>query len=453
MQRLGRWFLAGVVLAWGVSCRTPEAIFQEPSLPGYVPLAVPPAAERWLQLGDRLAICGDSITEQKMYSRILEDYLTVCAPQYGVGVRQYGWSGEKASGFLGRMTNDCLRFGPTLATLCYGMNDHEYRPYEDRIGQTYRQNLTAVVRAFKAHGVRVIVGSPGCVGKVPHWVKTADGTVEDLNRNLGTLRNLALEVAVQEGAGFADVFLPMMRAGTLGRQRYGTNFMIAGNDGVHPDWAGQAIMAYAFLRAMGLDGEIGTFFVDLSRNTIQVTAGHEVVSSVGRTFTLRSHRYPFPACLPAEMIPAGVQPAFPSCDLPVGQETASVRAAFALVPFHQELNRLMLVARNGTAPRYRVRWGNQSKVFTAAELRRGINLAAEFEVTPFAAAFARVDAAVATKQAFETRQVKQVFHGAEGRADWEGAVRRTEAERQRLVSAIQAAFVPVVHTISLVAKP
>ena len=94
-----------------------------------------------LRQGDRLAICGDSITEQKMYSRLMEDYLTVCEPELNVTVRQYGWGGERAPGFLARMTNDCLRFKPTIATTCYGMNDHEYRTYEDRIGQTYRDEL------------------------------------------------------------------------------------------------------------------------------------------------------------------------------------------------------------------------------------------------------------------------------------------------------------------------
>src|SRR6266404_6209909 len=91
-----------------------------------------------LKKGDRLAICGDSITEQKMYSRIMEDYLTMCVPELQVEVRQYGWSCERAPGFLARMTNDCLRFKPTVATPCYGMNDHEYRPYEEKIGQVYR---------------------------------------------------------------------------------------------------------------------------------------------------------------------------------------------------------------------------------------------------------------------------------------------------------------------------
>src|SRR5262245_41310005 len=98
------------------------------------PEKAPRATKLLLQPGDKLAICGDSITEQKMYSRIMEDYLTVCVPELNVTVRQYGWSGERAPGFLKRMTNDCLRFHPTIATTCYGMNDHEYRSYEPRIG-------------------------------------------------------------------------------------------------------------------------------------------------------------------------------------------------------------------------------------------------------------------------------------------------------------------------------
>src|ERR1035438_3679362 len=161
-----------------------------------------------LESGDRLAICGDSITEQKMYSRIMEDYLTMCVPDLKVTVRQFGWSGERAPGFLARMTNDCLRFKPTIATTCYGMNDHEYRAYEDRIGQTYRDSSTAIVEAFKANGVRVVEGSPGCVGKIPSWQKRTNDTVLDLNLNLCHLRNIDIEIAEKEGVGFADVFWP-----------------------------------------------------------------------------------------------------------------------------------------------------------------------------------------------------------------------------------------------------
>ena len=102
----------------------------DPYFEKFQPVKAPAPAGSLLKTGDRLAICGDSITEQKMYSRAMETYLTVCVPQLQVTVRQYGWGGETAQGFLGRMTNDCLRFHPTIATTCYGMNDHGFRPYE-----------------------------------------------------------------------------------------------------------------------------------------------------------------------------------------------------------------------------------------------------------------------------------------------------------------------------------
>src|SRR5882762_7278122 len=225
------------------SAQTVAPLLNEAQLEKSKLLKAPKPSGLVLRQGDRLAICGDSITEQKMYSRIMEDYLTMCVPDLQIEVRQYGWSGERAPGFLARMTNDCLRFKPTVATTCYGMNDHEYRPYEDRIGKTYRDNSIAIVESFKAHGVRVVQGSPGCVGKMPGWVKTASGTVEDLNLNLCNLRNIGIEIADQEQVGFADVFWPMLTAGFEARKRYATNYDIAGTDGVHPGWAGHGVMA------------------------------------------------------------------------------------------------------------------------------------------------------------------------------------------------------------------
>jgi len=109
------------------------------------------------------------------------------------------------------------------------------------------------VRSFKEHGTRVVLGSSGCVSK----------KAEALNLNLCQLRNLDIEIADQEQVGFADVFWPMFTAGRAAQQRYATNYAIAGGDGVHPGGAGHLIMAYAFLHGLGLDGEIGTYTVDL----------------------------------------------------------------------------------------------------------------------------------------------------------------------------------------------
>ena len=43
---------------------------------------------------DFLAICGDSITEQKLYSLYIEDYLLMCRPHANLRAMQFGWGGE-----------------------------------------------------------------------------------------------------------------------------------------------------------------------------------------------------------------------------------------------------------------------------------------------------------------------------------------------------------------------
>ena len=212
-----------------------------------------------------------------------------------------------------------------------------------------------MVEAFKAHGVRVVLGSPGPVSKLPGWVKSTNGTVEDLNLNLCRLRNIDVAIAEKEKVRFADVFWPMLTGDFIGMQDYGTNYAIPGNDGVHPLWAGHTLMAYAFLKALGLDGDLGTFTVDLKRNKIKVSAGHKVLSTKPGEFTIESSRYPFCACAPFGQAGAN----YPVCGLDGVESENSIRSGMTLVPFNQELNRLMLVIKNGKAATVQWRPGHR----------------------------------------------------------------------------------------------
>ncbi len=402
----------------------------DPYFAAFKPIKAPQTEGLLLEKGDRLAICGDSITEQKMYSRIMETYLTVCVPQLEITVRQFGWSGEVAPGFLNRMKNDCLRFDPTIATTCYGMNDHRYQPYKAEFGDKYRTSSQAIIRMFKDHDVRVIQGSAGTVGKMPSWVKQAQGTIKDLNLNLLELRNIDVRLALEEKVNFADVFLPMLIEGFNAKQEYGSDYMISGKDGVHPGWAGQLVMAYAFLEAMGLDGEIGSISLDLSSGKAKSSDGHKVLLSNKNHIKLESTRYPF-------------------CATGEPDKDSSIRSGMTLVPFNQKLNRFMLKVSNAKEERYKITWGETARSYSTAELAEGVNLAADFHINPFSEAFNKVDSAVIKKQAYETKQIKRLFHGEEGRADMEMTAALTEKTRAPMAKAIQQAFVPVKHTIRI----
>ena len=398
------------------------------------PRQAPAPGPLLLKEGDKLAIIGDSITEQKMYSRIIETYLTACVPELKITARQFGWSGETAEGFLRRMTNDCLRFLPTVATLNYGMNDHHYRTFDEENALWYRQKYSAVVAGLQDIGARIVLGSPGCVGKVPTWTHSDAYTRDELNISLLAFRDIDIDIAKDLNTRFADVFWPMYKAGFEAQTRYGTDYNISGKDGVHPGWAGHLIMAYAYLRAMGLDGDIGTLTVDLSAQTATATAGHTVESFKDNTLTVTSAKYPFCA----------------------GGETNhdnTIRSGASLVPFFEELSRFRLVVNNATATNYSVIWGQTTNTYTSAQLANGINLAADYVDNPFCDAFKKVDEAVAAKQAYETKQIKQVFHSKEAKADMTKAAETTDAERTPLAAAIAAAMVPVRHNIVIQALP
>ena len=438
-----RWMLLGIVLVSTLASSQEPAVQlgpyvyeEKPEGEAFAklnPRKAPEPGPMLLRKGDRLAIIGDSITEQRMYSLLIESYLVACLPELEISVRQYGWSGEKTDGFLRRMDNDCLRFDPTVATLSYGMNDTRYRPFDINNGRWYSDHYTAIVRKFKAAGTRVVVGSPGCSGKLATWVSRRVGTLEEHNQHLCALRDIAMEVAANEEVSFADVFWPMYKASVFAPTRYpgdGTDpYELAGRDGIHPGWAGHAIMAYAFLRGLGLDGDLATIEIDVANQSAKATAGHEVLSFDGGMLKLKSSRYPFCAAGPAD-------------------RDDSVRSGLTFVPFDEELNRFQL-KMTGLTGLATVRWGGESRTYSPGQLERGVNLAAEFRDNPFVPAFERVKTAVAAKQAFETRQIKRVFHGARGKKDMETAVRETEAEREPLVKAVKRSVRPVTHSIQI----
>jgi lysophospholipase L1-like esterase len=390
-----------------------------------------------LKPGDHLAVVGDSITEQRLYSVFMEDYLLMCQPQLKLRITQFGWGGETAPGFAGRMDNDMLRFQPTAATTCFGMNDGGYSPMTADKAQRYREGQTTIVRRAKRAGVRlIVVGSPGCVDADTFRNDPAQAAM--YNKTLLAERDIAQEVAQAEGVSFADVIDPMLEVMAKAKARFGKQYPLAGGDGVHPGPNGHLVMAYALLKGLGCDGNLGRITVDLAEGKAEGSEGHEVLSSSGGVVEVQSSRYPF--CFQGD-------PASPN----------STRGVIRFFPFNQDLNRLLLVVRGGQAARYQVSWGKSTKTFTAAGLAAGVNLAAEFLDNPFSGPFEKVEAKIRQQQDYETPLVKSLIHSLPDYKrmlpDEESTLDRLAAEGIRrdkaLFDAAAAAVTPVRHQIRI----
>jgi lysophospholipase L1-like esterase len=337
-----------------------------------------------LKAGDRLAICGDSITEQKIYSRFIEEYLLACHPELNLTIMQFGWGGERALGFLNRMDNDLKGFAPTVVTTCYGMNDGSYTAYTDAIGKNYQDPLRTVVEKLKAQGVTVVVGSPGAVDSTSYRKDPAAAKV--YNENLAHLGELAKQVATDNGMPFADVHTPMMEAMTAAKAALGDAFLVCGGDGVHPGADGHLIMAYAFLKGLGVDGDLGTITVDM-KGASTATGGHKVLGGTNGTANIESSRYPF-------------------CFFGGPQDPGGTACMLPFLPFAQDLDRFLLVVKGLTTAQAKVTWGETSKTFARADLEKGINLPVEFLSNPFGKAWANLDSAVAQQETWETFMIK-----------------------------------------------
>jgi lysophospholipase L1-like esterase len=399
------------------------------------------AAAGGLKDGDHVAVVGDSITEQKQYSVFIEAYLVACQPAKGLSATQFGWGGETAPGFLGRMTTDFAPFKATVATTCYGMNDGGYSPLDDKKAKTYRDAQTKIVRRMKEAGVRfVVVGSPGCVDadtfrKDANNPKQAGELSAMYNKTLGGLSQIAKEVAAQEAVAYADVFGVMADVMPKAKAKYGPDYHVAGRDGVHPDANGHLLMAYAFLKGLGVSGDVGTITVDAAAGKAEGGDGHRVqkASLDGNAVTVEveSARYPF-------------------CTFGDPKSPSSTRGVLEFVPFHQDLNRYTLVVKGLKGEKATVTWGGASKTFPAADLAKGVNLAAEFPDNPFAKPFQAVLAAVQKKQAFETPMVKSFLHGL---PDFERLLPEEKETFAKLKAAMLEKYKPMAGTVTEAVKP
>lgn len=388
-----------------------------------VPLSALPA-------NTRLALCGDSITEQMRYTAYVEAYLLACAGRTDISVFQFGWGGENADQFRNRVTRgDLDAFKPTAVTIAYGANDgggQAWQPWMQTMWSgRMKAALATVAERYPATIAATVIVSPT-------WFQVhSDGsnakTIDGANDTLAHFRGIDLALATERRVGFADVRSRMVTSATAAMAKLGAGYRFGGNDGVHPGPAGHLLIAHEVLKSLGVTGTIATITVG-KNGKASASAGHQVTNTTGGRLTITSARYPF--CPAYERSSAADR----------------LESILPFLPFTQELNRFTLVVEHLDAPQATVTWGDETHTFSAGELAAGVNLMATFSRTPFDEAFAQVMARIATKQVKERDMIKAAGDPTAAKSAWTVA---DVTDRDALDAAVHAAIVPVTHTIIL----
>jgi len=413
-------------------------------------LSISSAADQ-VQKGDVVAICGDTLSNPRGYSAMIEMYLLVCQKGGPVRTAQFCQGNDCIKYLWARGVKPILEIHPTVVTTCYGMEDGYFFPVDAPalVGtkgafETYSNTLRSLIREFKSNGVRmVVVGSPGAV-KTENFIPRYQHNIVDYNRTLAVFRDIARRVAKEEDCPFANVHDLMLDVMGKAKRKYGDAYHVCGADGWRPAENGQLVMAYAFLRAMGCDGDIGKIEIDIAKGNATASNGHKVVSYNGGEVKVESSRYPF-------------------CFSGRPDDPAATTGIIEFFPFNEELNRFTLVV-NGLASseNVRVAWGAAAnKVYSAADAAEGINLAAEYLNNPFCEPFKTILATVRKKQDWETPfyrdRLSKISSLKNDIKDFDPELAESLDQlapalvqvHSRMSDTLSASVLPVVHTIKV----
>ncbi len=304
-----------------------------------------------LQAGDRLVFLGDSTTEQRIYTRYVMNYFTLRYPGVNISFRNAGLHGDTAPKALKRLQRDVLSLKPTVVSICLGMNDGAAREFNQDAYTRYMTGMTGLVTELKKAGVKVVLLSPSCVDldrraafKGKNWT---------YNDTLGKLGAGVKELAVNEKQTYYDLHALMLDVQKKAKVENAKFTMIP--DAVHPDRAGQAVMAYALLKALGCTDQPSSLEINVTKSTIAPTRCKVDALKVGeKTITfIRTD----------DALPTYFDP-----------ETAAIGK---YLPLTEELNQYTIKVTGLKAGEWNLTVDNKPvATFTADKLAVGVNLAA-----------------------------------------------------------------------------
>lgn len=224
-------------------------------LAAFAVLLVPPALQAQgfaLQDGDRVAFYGDSITQDGQYARAVELFVATRFPEWTVTFQNAGVGGDKVSGgWAGavdvRLDRDVIAYKPTVVTIMLGMNDGNYKAFDQAAYDAYTQGMKHIVTRLKEAlpGVRLTLIQPSPYDDVTRPPNFPDG----YNGVLKKYGAFVQELGRAEGATVVDLNTPVVD-GLLKISK--TNQPLSRQlvpDRVHPGAAGHLVMGAALLRA------------------------------------------------------------------------------------------------------------------------------------------------------------------------------------------------------------
>lgn len=309
--------------------------------------------------GDRVLFYGDSITAQRLYTRLLEDIVVSRYPALHVEFFNAGVSGDTVNGGSAgdaalRLRRDVFPRQPSVVTVMLGMNDGHYRTGNEADRTAFDAGYAVLLDALHTNlsSASIFLIRPSPYDEVAHapnvsgYNSVLSGFGDDV-ASLGQQRGLhtcdlngAMQQALQQG-----IVLEPQLAGTLLPDR------------IHPSEAGHWILALSLAQCFGVDPIVSSVSLDAA-DVKTLDTYKAAVTDLRKT----SH---------------GIEWTQLDADLPLPLELSNPETDFLLkVSQLAAWDRQMLQARRLPAARYNlIIDGEKIATLDSAALETGVNLA------------------------------------------------------------------------------
>ena len=239
--------------------------------------------------GDRVVFYGDSITDQRLYTTFVENYVVTRFPRLHVGFVHSGWGGDTVNGGGGgpidlRLPRDVIAYKPTVMTIMLGMNDGGYRAFDQKTFDTYSRGYTHILDTVQKAlpGLRLTLIQPSPYDDVTRAPSFAGG----YNAVLVRYGQFVKEQAAKANASVADFNTPVV---AMLQKADASDAAMAQKivpDRIHPSPGGHLVMAEALLKAWSAPAVVSDVEVDATNKHV-VRATNTKISqlTVGKTVT------------------------------------------------------------------------------------------------------------------------------------------------------------------------
>lgn len=248
----------------------------------------------YLKNGDTVVFYGDSITDQRLYTIMIETYVATRYPKLDVSFIDSGWGGDRVSGGGGgpidtRLKRDVFAYHPSVVTIMLGMNDGGYKAETESNDATYFAGYRHIVESLRANlpQVRITAIQPSPyddVTRAPAIPVTGGYQYNEVLRSFG---KWIANYAPQAGIDVADMNTAVVSALA---QAHDIDPVVAKEiipDHVHPGFAGHMVMAEQLVKAWKGRGIVSSVTINASRPAIKVeSAENAQVSELSQTGTI-----------------------------------------------------------------------------------------------------------------------------------------------------------------------